>query len=78
MRPVAGPVDRRSGERNNIRARNVVQVDYDRQAIGVEIERLFVNDDRPRDVIYGTGNAGECIADVLANCELTIEKRLTF
>ncbi len=60
------------------RGRNVTRVDYDRTAIRNGIESFFTPRGRPRDTIYGTGKAGERIAEVLASAELTIEKRLAF
>ncbi len=60
------------------RGRNVVDVGYDRDEIGESIADLFRDRPRLRDMIYGEGNAGRNIADVLAGCELTIEKMLTY
>ncbi len=60
------------------RGRNVVDVGYDRYEIGEGIADLFRDRPRLRDMIYGGGNAGRNIADVLAGCELTIEKMLTY
>ena len=60
------------------RGRNVVDVGYDRYEIGESIADLFRDRPRLRDMIYGEGNAGRNIADVLAGCELTIEKMLTY
>ena len=60
------------------RGRNVIDVDYDRAAICDAIKRHLVDDRPPQDTIYGDGDAGVRIADLLATEELTIEKRLTY
>ena len=64
--------------RNGRHLRNVVDVGYDRYEIGESIADLLGDRPRLRDMIYGEGNAGRKIADVLAGCELTIEKMLTY
>lgn len=59
------------------RGPNVIDVDYDRHQI-IEAGRLHLRNGRPpRDTLYGTGRAGERIAELLASVPLTIEKRLT-
>lgn len=60
------------------RGRNVIDVDYDHEAIRQAITTNFERTDRHSDLLYGDGTAGEQIADVLARAELTIEKRLTY
>lgn len=62
------------------RGRNVIDVDYDRHQIREAIvHHLTHNNGRTEtDHIYGDGNAGKRIAEVLANAPLTIEKRLTY
>lgn len=60
------------------RGRNVVDVGYDRREIAEGIAELFRDRPRPRDMIYGDGDAGRSIADVLAGCELSIDKMLTY
>lgn len=60
------------------RGRNVIDVDYSRDAIAGAMTRLWGATDRPRDFIYGEGDAGRRIAEVLATCELSIEKMLTY
>jgi UDP-hydrolysing UDP-N-acetyl-D-glucosamine 2-epimerase len=60
------------------RGRNVIDVGYDRRAI-VEAVRTHLGRPRPEpDDLYGDGRAGERIADLLARCELRIEKRLAY
>jgi UDP-hydrolysing UDP-N-acetyl-D-glucosamine 2-epimerase len=68
------------GSRQNRRDRgkNVVDVPHDKAAIMAAINAMWNRKDRPRDAIYGDGNAGRNIADVLARVPLTIEKSLTY
>jgi UDP-hydrolysing UDP-N-acetyl-D-glucosamine 2-epimerase len=60
------------------RGANVIDVDHDRAAI-INAVQQHLSGSRPvTDSLYGDGNAGARIADCLATCELTIEKRLTY
>jgi UDP-hydrolysing UDP-N-acetyl-D-glucosamine 2-epimerase len=61
------------------RGGNVIDVDHDRNAISEAVQRqLRVGKKKGQDLIYGDGYAGEKIADRLATCNFTIEKRLTY
>lgn len=60
------------------RGRNVTDVGYDCQQIAEAIRRHLSNGRCPKDPVYGEGNAGEQIADLLAEAPLRIEKRLTY
>jgi UDP-N-acetylglucosamine 2-epimerase len=60
------------------RGRNVVDVGYDRAEIRAAIRDQAANGRYPADPVYGAGRAGERIAALLAECQLTIEKRLTY
>ncbi|MGB1249486.1 MAG: UDP-N-acetylglucosamine 2-epimerase [Candidatus Promineifilaceae bacterium] len=60
------------------RGKNISDVPYEREAIRAAIEHHLHNDARPRDMIYGDGDAGRRIAERLAEETLTIEKRLTY
>jgi len=60
------------------RGRNVIDVDYDRHAIMEAVRYHLRNGPPPRDTLYGDGKAGQRIADLLAQVELKIEKRLTY
>jgi hypothetical protein len=67
-----------SRQQGRERGANVIDVDHDRHAI-VMAARQHLSGDRPkRDTLYGNGRAGERIAAVLAERELTVEKRLTY
>ncbi|MBW3596635.1 MAG: UDP-N-acetylglucosamine 2-epimerase (hydrolyzing) [Planctomycetes bacterium] len=60
------------------RGRNVIDVPHERQAIRAAVESLVTRGRAPRDTLYGEGNAGRRIADVLAAAPLDIHKRLEF
>jgi UDP-hydrolysing UDP-N-acetyl-D-glucosamine 2-epimerase len=68
------------GSRQNRRdrGRNVVDVYHDRASIESAIAKMWNRTDRLRDTVYGDGNAGRNIADVLVKVPLTIEKTLTY
>jgi UDP-hydrolysing UDP-N-acetyl-D-glucosamine 2-epimerase len=68
------------GSRQNRRdrGRNVTDVPHDKAAIRQAIENMWTRKDRPRDTIYGDGNAAGRMADVLARVPLRIEKTLTY
>jgi UDP-hydrolysing UDP-N-acetyl-D-glucosamine 2-epimerase len=57
---------------------NVVDVDYDRREIVAAIRRQTANGRYPIDTLYGDGQAGERIADLLVRVPLSVEKRLPF
>jgi UDP-hydrolysing UDP-N-acetyl-D-glucosamine 2-epimerase len=67
-----------SRQQGRERGRNVVDVDHDREAIGVAIRDHARRGRLPTDHLYGDGTAGERIADCLSRAELTVEKRLTY
>ncbi len=68
------------GSRQNRRdrGRNVVDVEHTREAIAAAINTLWHQGERHRDTIYGDGNAGLNIADVLTRVPLSIQKTLTY
>jgi UDP-hydrolysing UDP-N-acetyl-D-glucosamine 2-epimerase len=68
------------GSRQNRRdrGRNVIDVEHVRTDILKAIHTMWNTNVRPHDTIYGSGNAGVNIADVLAHVPLTIEKTLTY
>jgi UDP-hydrolysing UDP-N-acetyl-D-glucosamine 2-epimerase len=73
--PAVNIGDRQAGREHG---RNVVFVDYARDQIAEAAARQASNGMYPGEQIYGDGRAGPRIADVLASCELTIEKRLRY
>jgi UDP-hydrolysing UDP-N-acetyl-D-glucosamine 2-epimerase len=60
------------------RGRNVADVAYDAEAIGSAIEKQVAAARFECDPIYGDGQAGARIADLLAEVPLGVEKRLTY
>ena len=60
------------------RGRNVLDVGYDRREITRAIERHIANGRCPQDPVYGSGQAGARIAQLLSEAHLGIEKRLTY
>ncbi len=60
------------------RGRNVIDVDHQRAEIATAVRRHLENGRCESDPIYGSGQAGERIAELLARQPLSIEKRLTY
>jgi UDP-hydrolysing UDP-N-acetyl-D-glucosamine 2-epimerase len=67
--------DRQAGRE---RGKNVITVAHDRRAIADAVQQQMANDRYPGEQIYGDGRAGQRIAEALATCSLTIEKRLWY
>ncbi len=68
------------GTRQNMRERggNVIDVDYDQTAIVEVFERIKKQPPLISSGIYGEGNAGKKIADVLASVPLKYSKTITY
>jgi UDP-hydrolysing UDP-N-acetyl-D-glucosamine 2-epimerase len=60
------------------RARNVIDVGYDRHEIADATARQIAHGRYERDLTYGDGQAGARIANLLAELPLRIEKRLAY
>jgi len=60
------------------RGRNVIDVDYDRGRIGDAVRHHLANGRPSPDCLYGDGNAGQRITDLLASVPLRVEKRLAY
>jgi len=60
------------------RARNVIDVGYDRRATADAVRRQLASPRPAPDDLYGDGHAGARIADLLRRCALRVEKRLTY
>ncbi|HEY5927925.1 MAG TPA: UDP-N-acetylglucosamine 2-epimerase [Kofleriaceae bacterium] len=74
--PVVNIGSRQDGRR---RARNVVDVPHGKAAVHEAIKQQLAHGRYERDPIYGDGNAGERIADVLATkSDIQIQKRITY
>ncbi len=73
--PVVNIGSRQSGRE---RGRNVVDIDYDRQAIRTAIQQQISHGPYAPDPIYGDGTAGRQIAELLASEELTFSKIIQY
>lgn len=60
------------------RGANVLDVNYCKNEIGDAIQKQISNGRFKKDLLYGSGNAGHRISQVLASAPLEIEKRLTY
>jgi UDP-hydrolysing UDP-N-acetyl-D-glucosamine 2-epimerase len=68
------------GTRQNFRERgtNVIDVSYDRNEIRQAIDRQVAHGKYPADHLYGDGNSGKKIAEVLAQCNIGVQKKMTY
>jgi UDP-hydrolysing UDP-N-acetyl-D-glucosamine 2-epimerase len=73
--PVVNIGSRQAGRE---RGANVVDVGYDRAAIASAMQQQMSHGRYACDTVYGDGDAGKRIADLLAEVPLRIEKRLTY
>jgi UDP-hydrolysing UDP-N-acetyl-D-glucosamine 2-epimerase len=60
------------------RARNVLDVGYDREEIVTAVRQQIARGRFESDPMYGDGRAGERIADILSQVRLRIQKRVTY
>lgn len=65
-------------QQNRQRAKNVIDVDYNRKAIESAIKKQVAHGPYARAPIYGDGSAGKKIADILSKCHVTIQKVITY
>jgi len=73
--PVVNIGTRQSGRE---RGTNVLDVDYSKEAIRAAILKQIKSSDIIGTAIYGDGDAGDKIAQVLASCELSFHKTITY
>ena len=68
------------GSRQNKRERgkNILDVSYGEKNISNAIEKQISKTTRERDLIFGSGNAGAKIAEILSKVELRSHKTLTY
>lgn len=68
------------GTRQNKRLRtdNVIQVDYSAREIADAVKKQLYHGKYPSSDIYGDGKAGEKIADILVDCEPSIQKTIVY
>jgi hypothetical protein len=67
-----------SRQQGRERGRNVIDVEHERTAISGAIREHRQRGRPKQDLLYGDGQAGQRIADALADTVLRIEKRLTY
>ena len=60
------------------RGPNVADADYDAAAIESAVRRQIAHGRFPRSTLFGDGQAGQRVANVLADAEITIQKRLAY
>lgn len=60
------------------RGRNVIDVGYSREEITAAVHKQIANGRYSSDPIYGVGKAGSRCAELLASCEMKIDKRLRY
>lgn len=67
-----------SRQQGRDRAKNVIDVDFDREAIRQAVSRQIQHGSYNSSDLYGDGNAGKRIARILATSPLSFEKRITY
>lgn len=65
-------------QHRRMRAENVTDVPYDRDQISSAIQIAIKSDRYIRSEIYGSGNSGDKIAEILATIELTSNKTISY
>jgi len=60
------------------RGKNVIDASYNEIEIIEAIEKQIKNGEYPKESIYGDGNAGVKIANILSKCTWDIQKRITY
>jgi len=73
--PVVNIGSRQAGRE---RGQNVIDVGYDRHEIIKAVRHHLHNGRFPSDHLYGDGNAGKRIANLLSTIDLRVEKKLTY
>ena len=63
---------------NREQAGNCINAGYNREEIEAAVRRHIDNGQYPSDTLYGDGNAGHRIADILANVDFNIQKKLMY
>jgi UDP-hydrolysing UDP-N-acetyl-D-glucosamine 2-epimerase len=65
-------------QRGRDRAQNVIDASHNAEAIYRAIERQVAHGHYPRSLMFGDGNSGKRIADILATATLQLEKSLSY
>ncbi|TVZ53396.1 UDP-N-acetylglucosamine 2-epimerase [Dokdonia sp. Hel_I_53] len=68
------------GTRQNrrLRGNNVIDVDYNNIAIKEAIQKQILHPKNTKSIIYGSGDSGSKIADILSTIELRFHKTITY
>ena len=67
-----------SRQRGRNRASNVIDAEFSVEAIKNAVIKQVQHGNYPSSNLYGQGNAGKKISDILLSCDLTIEKHMTY
>ena len=60
------------------RGSNVLDADYDANAIEAELRAQIAHGRYPCSTLFGDGQSGQRVANVLADAEISIQKRLAY
>lgn len=68
-----------SRQNSRLRGENVLDTEYDSESIFLSIQKQIIQGKYPTKELYGSGNTGEKIAELLANMELpSVQKIITY
>jgi UDP-hydrolysing UDP-N-acetyl-D-glucosamine 2-epimerase len=65
-------------QRNREHGTNVIHTAHDCSAIVEALQRQLTHGAYPSEPIYGNGNAGQAVADILASQQVQVQKQMTF
>ena len=65
-------------QRNREHGTNVIHAAHDCSAIAEALQRQLTHGAYPSEPIYGNGNAGQAVADILASQQVQVQKQMTF
>ena len=71
-------IDLGTRQRNREHATNVIHTAHDCSAIAEALQRQLTHGAYPSEPIYGNGNAGQAVADILASQQVQVQKQMTF
>lgn len=60
------------------RGQNIIDVDYNKDEINAAIHKQILHGRYDNDLIYGSGESGIMIADVLSKAEFTFDKKISY
>jgi UDP-N-acetylglucosamine 2-epimerase len=60
------------------RGKNIIDVEHDQVKIKAAIEKQIRAGKYEPEYIYGRGDAGEKIAEILATCDIKVQKRIAY